>query len=129
MLIKDKLDRANPSELGDLLAQTKLGTALEALVTLVDSGSLTVGSDAVTLPSKAFHIEAVEALTATAETGTAGPKVRTLASTPGAGQFTLGSDGVTVTFAAADEVLTAKALYVPVPAYLAALAVDEPDLP
>ena len=88
-----------------------------------------VGSDAVTLPSKAFHIEAVEALTATAETGTAGPKVRTLASTPGAGQFTLGSDGVTVTFAAADEVLTAKALYVPVPAYLAALAVDEPDLP
>ncbi len=122
---KAALDRASATELPNLFALLALGAALDALCTrAATSATLTAGSDAITLPDEALRIDCVEALSGTSS----GVKARTLKSTPGAGEYKLGTDGVTITFAAADGVLTAAVAYVPVPAVKAALAAEYPDV-
>lgn len=127
MTYQDVLDRANLGELGGVLAEIKLGTALAAIAAarLPTVETVTVADDVGHLTAAPVSIEVV---TATAG-DTTGVCTKVYSGTPTTKQVKVGTDG-TLTFASADAVTAASVWYTPsspaVADLLAALATDYP---
>ena len=110
---KDVLNHGNPNDFNDGLRKVQFGTSLTTMYTPVEAEAFTTTVDVATLAYKPLIVQGVNVLTVTGGGGpTTGYSIIPSGQTPATTEVAVNHAAGTLTFAAADKVLTGTVQYI-----------------